>query len=206
LKGFASNEIPEKRNGWQRFACQPFCLSAPKGHRRYHASLAVPAASVPTATMKPAAATVKAATTTMEATTAVEAATAVEATFTAESTAVETLPMKAAIKAAATVETPTKATATIEAAVKAAITIKETITIPEAKAPPRSGADEDAAIEPFRAVIAVGSAGVGIVVVISIATGWWAVIGRRSKSNAEGDALGVRVRSREETDAESNAE
>jgi hypothetical protein len=151
-----------------------------------------------TATVKAATATtVKAAATVETAATAMES-TATEA-FTAESTAVETFATeaatKAAIKAAATVETPTKATATVEAAVKAAITIKETISVPEAKAPPGSGADEDAALKPVRAVIAVGGAGVRIVVVITVGAGRWAVIDRRSKSNAEGDALGVRVRS-----------
>jgi hypothetical protein len=211
LKGFASNKgrnFQKKRNGWQRFACQPFCLSAPNGQRRYHACLAVPAASVTTAaTVKPATAAVKA-TTTVEtaaamesATTAMESAT-MEATameaFTAESTTVETLATEAATKAAI------EATATVEAAMKAAI--KEPISVPEAKAPPGSGADEDAALKPVRAVIAVGGAGVRIIIVVTISAGGWAVIDRPSKSNAEGDALGVRVRSREETDTESNAE
>jgi hypothetical protein len=204
LKRFASNKgrnFQKKRNGWQRFACQPFCLSAPNGQRRYHACLAVPAASVATAaTVKPATAAVKA-TTTVETAAAMESATmestAMEA-FTAESTSVETLATEAATKAAI------EATATIEAAMKAAI--KEPVSVPEAKAPPGSGADEDAALKPIRAVIAVGSAGVRIIIVVTISAGGWAVIDRPSKSNAEGDALGVRVRSREETDTESNAE
>jgi hypothetical protein len=129
--------------------------------------------------------------------------------FTAESTAVETSAMKAAIKATATVETAMEAT--IEAAVKAAI--KETVTIPEAKAPPGPGADEGAAVEPFRAVVTVGSAGIGIVVVISIGAGGravidrrWTVVNRPPESNAEADVLGVRVRSREETNTKKNAE
>jgi hypothetical protein len=182
----------------------------------YHACLAVPAASVTTAatvkpataaTVKPATAAVKATTTvetaaTMEsATTATESATmestAMEA-FTAESAAVEALAAEAATKAA--IETTT----TIEAAMKAAI--KEAISVPEAKAPPGSGADEDAALKPVRAVIAVGGAGVRIIIVVAISAGGWAVIDRPSKSNAEGNALGVRVRSREEKDAEKNTE
>jgi hypothetical protein len=183
------------------FAGQPFCFSAPKGHRRYHACLAVPAASVATATVKPSA-SVKAAasmkpTTTMETTTTMEA-TAVEA-LTMESTAVETLATEAATKATI------KAAATVEAAMKAAI--KEAISVPEAEAPPGSGADEDATIEPVRAVIAVGRAGVRIIIVVAISAGWRrSVIHRRSKSNAESDALGARIRSREETNTESNAD
>jgi hypothetical protein len=102
--------------------------------------------------------------------------------FTAESTAVETAATKTVIKA----------TATVEAAMKAPI--KETVTVPEAKAPPGSGAEEDSAIEPFRAVIPVGGATVGIIAVIAIgADRRWAVIDRPSKSNSEGDALGVRI-------------
>ena len=177
------------KNGWQRFAASRSVSNAPKGYRRYHASLAVPAASVAAAT------TVKAATATMEATAA-----AVEAISTAESTIVETAAMKAAIKATATVETSTKATATVEAATK------ETITVPEAKAPPRSCADENAALKPVRAVIAVRRAVVWRIVVVPIGAGGRAVIDGPSKSNAEGDALGIRVRSREETDTEKNTE
>jgi cytoskeletal protein RodZ len=196
------------KNGWQRFAASRSVSNAPKGYRRYHASLAVPAASVAAASVKPAATTVKAATATMEATAAaveattatMEAATAVEAISTAESTVVETAAMKAAIKATATVETSTKATATVEAATK------ETITVPEAKAPPRSCADENAALKPVRAVIAVRRAVVWRIVVVPIGAGGRAVIDGPSKSNAEGDALGIRVRSREETDTEKNTE
>jgi hypothetical protein len=81
--------------------------------------------------------------------------------------------------------------AAVEAAMKTAI--KETITVAEAKAPPWSGSEEDVAIEPFRAVIAVGSAGIGIIAVISIGAVRWTVINRSAKSNAEGDALSVGV-------------
>jgi hypothetical protein len=110
--------------------------------------------------------------------------------FAAESTAVETIPTEAAIEAA--MET------TIKAAMKAAV--KETVTASEAK--PWASADEDAALEPIRAVIAVGSAGIWVVIVVAIgASGRWAVIDGRSKSNAEGDALSVRVRSREQANA-----
>ena len=143
----------------------------------------------------------------MKATSTVEAL-APEA-FTAKATVVETAPMKAAIKTAMIETAPTE-TVTIKATVEAAI--KETITVPEAKAPPGSSADEDAARKPFRAVIAVGSAGVGIIAVVTIgADGSGAVIGRAvidrpSKPDAESDALGVGVGSREETNSETNAE
>jgi hypothetical protein len=139
-----------------------------------------------TAAVKAAATTVKAATAmesaaTVETISTMETAT-VEAISATESTAVETAATKAVIKA----------TATVEAAMKAPI--KETVTVPEAKAPPGSGAEEDSAIEPFRAVIPVGGATVGIIAVIAIgADRRWAVIDRPSKSNSEGDALGVRI-------------
>ena len=107
---------------------------------------------------------------------------AVEA-FTSEAATVETSAVKAAIEASME--------AAVEAAMKTAI--KETITVAEAKAPPWSGSEEDAAIEPFRAVIAVGSAGIGIIAVISIGAVRWTVINRSAKSNAEGDALSVGV-------------
>jgi hypothetical protein len=96
---------------------------------------------------------------------------------------VETSAVKAAIEASME--------AAVEAAMKTAI--KETITVAEAKAPPWSGSEEDVAIEPFRAVIAVGSAGIGIIAVISIGAVRWTVINRSAKSNAEGDALSVGV-------------
>jgi hypothetical protein len=147
-----------------------------------------------TAAMKPA--------TTVEAASAVRPAPAVKPraaveaatmeSFAAGSTAVETISTEAAIEAS--MET------TIKAAMKAAV--EETITVSEAKAKPRAGADEGAALEPIRAVIAVGSAGIWVVIVVAIgASGRRAVIDGRSKSNAEGDALSVRVRSREQANA-----
>jgi len=105
---------------------------------------------------------------------------AVEA-FTSEAATVETSAVKATVEASME--------AAVEAAMKTAI--KETITV--AEAPPWSGSEEDAAIEPFRAVIAVGSAGIGIIAVISIGAVRWTVINRSAKSNAEGDALSVGV-------------
>jgi hypothetical protein len=187
---------------------RPAVLFSPrrKDRRRYHACLAVPAASVTTAAMKPATTAVKAAATAMETT----AATAVETTSTAEAAAMKPATVKvttaeAVIKATATVEAATKATTTVKAATK------ETISVPEAKATPetepRACADENAALKPVRAVIAVGRAGVWVIVVIAIgADRRCAVIDRASKSNAEADALGVRIRSREETNTEKKTE
>jgi hypothetical protein len=159
--------------------------------------------------MKPATAAVKAAATAMEATTAVETATAVEA-LTAEPAAMETTTVEvttaeAVIKATSTIEAPTKAPATVETPTK------ETITVPEAKATPETEpgtcADENAALKPVRAVIAVGRTGVWVIVVIAIgADRCCAVVDRPSKSNAEADALGVRIRSREETNTEKKTE
>ncbi len=72
---------------------------------------------------------------------------------------------------------------------------------------PGPGADEDAAGEPIRSIEAVGCAGVRIIVVVAIsADGRGAVIGRAANSDAEGDALGLRVRSGKETNSETNAE
>jgi len=125
---------------------------------------------------------------------AVASATAVEATTAA---AVETAPASATVEAAAsiTVEacsrssavesatgiasanaasittvcvTAAVATATIAVAASVTgITISATVAI--AAAEPGARADEDAAIEPSRAVVAVRGAGVGCVIVVSIA-------------------------------------
>jgi hypothetical protein len=119
------------------------------------------------------------------------------------------------IKATATVEAATKATTTIEPTTKATTTveapIKEAISVPEAKATsetkPGTCTDENAALKPVRAVVAVGRAGVWVIVVIAIAADRRrSVIDGPSKSNAEGDALGVRIRGREETNTEKKTE
>ena len=163
----------------------------------------MPAASVTTAAMKAATTTVKAAATAMETATAVEALTAEPAAM--EATTMKVTTAEAVIKATSTVEAPTKATTTVEAPTK------ETITVPEAKATPETEpgtcADENAALKPIGAVVAVGRTGVWVIVVIAIrADRCCAVVDRPSKSNAEGDALGVRIRSREETNTEKKTE
>jgi hypothetical protein len=162
----------------------------------------MPAASVAATTVKPAASVKPAAT--MKTSATVEAISTMKPSAvkaaTAEAFAAEAFTAEAAMKSA--IKAPMEAT--LEATVKT--TIKETITVPEAKAPPGSDADEDAAIEPFRAVIGVGSASIRVVVVIAVSAGRRAVINRPPKSDAEGNALGVCIWSRDETNTETNAE
>jgi hypothetical protein len=166
----------------------------------------VPAASVATATVKAATTAVKPASAMKPSAATMEAATAVKVASTVEATAVEiaaaiamikstSVPAASVVPAAAIIPT---ATVTVSASVVAVSVIAVV---------PGASADEDAACEPIWPVIAVGRASVGIIIVVAISADWrWAVIGRRSKSNAESDVLGARVRSREETNAESNAE
>src|SRR4029077_432801 len=72
---------------------------------------------------------------------------------------------------------------------------------------PGAGADEDTAYEIIRSVEAIGCAGVRIIIVVAVCADWrWAVVGRDADSDAEGDALGLRVRSGEETNRETNGE
>jgi hypothetical protein len=72
---------------------------------------------------------------------------------------------------------------------------------------PGAGADEDATYKPVRAVVSVGSAGVRIIIVVAVGADWrGAVINGSADSDAEGDALGVRVGGRQETNRESYAE
>src|SRR6266404_2182473 len=145
------------------------------------------AASVTTAALKPATTTVKAAATAMEATT------------------MKVTTAGAVIKATTTIEPTTKATTTVEAPIKEAISVPEAKATPETK--PGTCTDENAALKPVRAVIAVGRAGVWVIGVIAIAANRRrSVIDGPSKSNAEGDALGVRIRGREETNTEKKTE
>jgi hypothetical protein len=192
-------DFGEKKNGWPCFAASR-SVSLRRRIRRYHACLAVPAASVATATVKPATTAVKSAAT-------MEAATAVKVSSTVEATAVEIAAAIAVIKStsvpAASVVPPAAAIIpTAAVTVSAAVVAMSVIAVV-----PGAGADEDAAYEPIRAVVAGGRASVRSIIVITIgADGSWAVIGRRSKSNAESDVLGARVRSREERDTESSAD
>jgi hypothetical protein len=139
----------------------------------------------------------------VEAVTAVELAASVEVTTaTVAVAAVEVSAAIAAIESApvsaATVIASTASVTTVSAAVVAA---------PVISVIPGAGADEDAACEPIRPVEAVGGAGVRIIIVVAVsADRRGAVIGRGANSDAEGDALGLRVRSAEETNSETNAE
>jgi hypothetical protein len=141
-----------------------------------------------------------------------ETAASVKAAPTVESTAMKAAAVKvaAAIAAIESVFMPAaavvaKSSTVVTAGIVAAPVAVRTIAV--IAVIPGSGADEDAADEPVGSVIAVRGAGVRIIAVVSIgADGSRAVIGRRSEPDAEGDALGVCVRGREEANSEANAE
>jgi hypothetical protein len=140
------------------------------------------------ATMEPAA--------TVKPLSSVEVIAAVKVTAARAAIESTSIPAAAVVAIAATV-----ITATIVAAPVAVSMIAVVAAIP------RAGADEDAAHEPVRSVIAVGGAGVRIIVVIAIgADGSGPVIHGTSYTDAKGDALGVSAGSREETNTETNAE
>lgn len=149
---------------------------------------------------------VESAATAVKPSTAVEAIAAVEiATVIAPSTVAAAI---AAIKAAATiiaaVLTVISAATIIAApvAVSAAVVAVAVIAVV-----PGAGTYEDAADEPVRAIVAVGGASVGIIVVVAVGADWrGTVIGRSADSYAEGDALCVRIISREETKTKQNSE
>src|SRR5258707_2502983 len=148
-------------------------------------------------------ATVEAAASAAELSTSVEVATA--------TVAVAAVEVSAAIAA---IESACVSAATVVAVAAAAIIPVATVTTVAAAVVaasvgviPGAGSDEDAAGEPIRSVESVGRASVRIIVVVAISANWrWAVIGRGANSDAEGDALGLRVRSGEETNSETNAE
>jgi hypothetical protein len=134
----------------------------------------------------------------------------------------------AAAEAVAAVEVPTAIASSIEAAsvtavtvgavsatavIAAAIAVSATvvaaavIATPVIAVVPGTRADEGAADEPVRAVVAVGSTVVGGIIVVAIGADWrGTVIDRSSYANAEGDALGVGVGGREKTNTETNCE
>jgi hypothetical protein len=139
---------------------------------------------------------------------AVETAACMKATSAAElSTSVE---VAAAISAIKSTSIPAAAVVAIAATVITATIVAAPVAVPMiavVAAIPRAGADEDAAHEPVRSVIAVGGAGVRIIVVIAIgADGSRPVVHGTSYTDAKRDALGVRARRREETNSETNAE
>lgn len=139
-----------------------------------------------TTTMEAATATVEAAATAMEATTtAVEAAaipmeataTTVEAaayeTTASTPSAVVSMPAAVISAPAAVVSMPAAA---ISAPVAMIITPSAAIAIATpATTVPGAGAEEEPAIEPLRAVVSIGRAGVGRVSVVAVLAYWWAV-------------------------------
>jgi len=129
----------------------------------------------------------------------------------------------AAAEAVAAVEVPTAIASSIEAAsvtamavgavsatavIAAAIAVSATVVAtPVIAVVPGAGADEDAADEPVRPVVSVGSTVVGGIIVVAIGADWrGAVIDRSAYANAEGDALGVGVGGREKTNTETKCE
>jgi len=141
----------------------------------------------------------------------------------AGATAVSTSTMEvAATITTAAVEVPTAIASSIEAAsvtavtvgavsatavIAAAIAVSATVVATPVIAVPGAGTDEDAANEPVRAVVSVGSTVVGGIIVVAIGADWrGTVIDRSSYANAEGDALGVGVGGREKTNTETNCE
>jgi hypothetical protein len=169
----------------------------------------MPAAVKPATTVTFATAVETAATMGLSA--AVEAVTAVELTASVEVTTatitVAAVKVSAAIAAIeSTPVIPAAAVVAISAAVVTA-TIVAVASVSVITAIPGTGADEDAAREPVRSVIAVGRASVWVVVVVAVgAHGSRPVIHGTSYTDAKGDALGVRARRREETNSETNAE
>src|SRR6266849_1116162 len=159
---------------------------------------------------------------TMETPATVEAAAAMEATATSVelsasmevTTATITVAAVEVSAAIAAIESASVSAATVVAISAAAIiptatvvAVSTAVVAMSVAVEPGAGADEDAAGEPIRPVEAVGSAGVGIIVVIAIgADGSRPVIHGTSYTDAKGDALGVRARRREETNSETNAE
>src|SRR6266849_2221509 len=109
---------------------------------------------------------------------------------------------------AATMETPAtvQAAAAMEATT-ATVAVTAAVVASSVAVEPGAGADEGAAYEPVRSVEAIGRTGVWIIVVVAVgADGSRPVIHGSSYTDAEGDALGLRAGSREETNGEKNAE
>jgi len=138
---------------------------------------------------------------------AVEVVTAVEVTpATITVAAVEVSATVTAIEAAAVAATTVTTISAAAVVSTATVAISAAVVAMSVTMKPRSGADEDTACEPVRGVVAVGSAGVRIVIVVAIgANGRGAVIGG-AYAHADRPSLRVRVRSAEQTDSKTNAE
>ena len=131
---------------------------------------------------------------TMESATAVESASAaVKATAdTAANAAMSCV-------AAAIAATGITAHSTAPITIAAPVAIPPTVTVAEARAaieaapvkaviPPRSGADEDAAYEPIRAVIAIGRAGIRVIAIIPVGASRSGADTCVNRANADADA------------------
>jgi len=139
---------------------------------------------------------------------AVEAVTTVELTAAVEVTtatvAVAAVEISAAIAA---IESASVSAATVIPSPATVATVSAAVVAMSVAVEPGSGADEDTADEIIRSVEAVGRARVWSIVVVAVgANGSRAVIGRAAYSDAEGDALGLRVRGGEKTNSETNGE
>ena len=143
--------------------------------------------------------------------TAVEAAgsTTVEAApalIAAATTAVTVAAVEVSAAVAVIISASVAAT-TVIAVATATVAVTTPIVAVSVAVEPRSSSDEDTAYEPVRTVIAVGCASVRIIVIVAVFANWrGAVINRGANADAEGYALSVRVRRREETNTEANSE
>jgi hypothetical protein len=134
--------------------------------------------------------------------TAVEAVTAVELTASVEvTTAMITVAAVKVSAAIAAIESASVSVATVVAIAASAIipaatvvSVSAAVVAVSVAVEPGASADEDAAYEIIRPVEAVRCAVVGIIIVVPVGADWrGAVIGRGANSDAEGDALGLRV-------------
>ena len=152
--------------------------------------------------VRAAASAMEAAATTVELSPAAEVAAATEAVAAVEVSAAIAAIKSACVSAATVVATAAAIIPAATVAVSATIVAVSIIAVI-----PGAGADEDTAYEPIRSVEAIGCAGVRIIIVVAVGADWrWAVVGRAADSDAEGDALGLRVRGGEETNSETNGE
>jgi len=176
-----------KKKALSQFAADPVLEGIQDGEL-------VASAAMSTAVEPTAGSAVKAGATTVSASTMEVAATittaAAEAVAAAEVPTAIASSIEAASVTAVTVGA-VSATAVIAAAIAVSATVVAT---PVIAVVPGARADEDAADEPVRAVVSIGSAVVGGIIVVAVSADWrGAVIDRSAYANAEGDALGVGV-------------
>src|SRR6266849_16617 len=162
----------------------------------------MPAATMETPATVEAAAAMEATATTVELSASMEVTTATVAVA-----AVEVAAAIAAIKSASVAAAAVVAIAAAAIIPTATVAVSAAVVASSVAVEPGAGADEGAAYEPVRSVEAIGRTGVWIIVVVAVgADGSRPVIHGSSYTDAEGDALGLRAGSREETNGEKNAE